>query len=121
MKNIDSAKGDLGAFWRILDRTMGAENIRAIYKHNVNGFADYFKNKIAKIRLETSDATQPTFHLETPAVMQQFKSVTVLEVVELIGMSPCKHTDLDPVPTWLLKKVSHILGPFLAALFNLSF
>jgi len=72
MKNIDSAKGDSGRLWRVLDRNMGAENIRAIYKNTANGFANYFKNKIAKIRFETADATPPTFHLEPPAVMQQF-------------------------------------------------
>jgi len=97
-------------------------NIRTIYMytHTAYEFADNFKNKFAKIRLEIADAALPTFHLEPPAVMQQFKAVTVLEVVELIGMSPCKHSDLDPVTTWLLKKESHILGLFLALLFNLS-
>jgi len=50
---------------------MGSENIRAIC-HTPDKFADYFKNKIAKIRLETADAQPPTIRAEHPAVMQQW-------------------------------------------------
>jgi hypothetical protein len=35
-------------------------------------------------------------------------------------IAPCKHSELDPLPTWLLKQCSHALAPFLTALFNLS-
>ena len=53
--------------------------------------------------------------------MSQFTNVSAERVIELIRAAPCKQSDADPLPTWLLKEHAHLVAPYLAALINLSF
>jgi hypothetical protein len=47
--------------------------------------------------------------------------VTIKEVTDLLLKSPSKHCSLDPVPTWLLKKVAEQIAPLLCVMCNASF
>ena len=38
----------------------------------------------------------------------------------MIGYAPCKHSELDLLPTWLLMQYEHVLSPYLTALFKMS-
>src|SRR5579872_1459869 len=44
----------------------------------------------------------------------------IIEVVKLISEAPCKNCQLDPWPTWLLKRHLSSVSLYLAAMFNLS-
>ena len=103
-----------------LDRTMGSVTTRFEYVHAANDFADFFEAKIATIRRETVHAPSPVYAATPPAIMPNLAPVQHAHVMELIGSAPCKHSELDPLPTWLLKQCSHALAPFLTVLFNLS-
>ena len=46
---------------------------------------------------------------------------TLEEVVKAIQKAPSKQCDLDPVPTWLVKKCSDILGPVITGMIKSSF
>ena len=120
LRSIKEAQGDSGELWRALDRTMGTAAIRAEYVHSAEDFAGFFASKIAKIRQETANAPYPIFAATSPAVLSQFTSVSIVHIIELVNESPSKHSEADPLPTWLLKECSLVLAPFLAALFNLS-
>ena len=47
--------------------------------------------------------------------------VTADDVMEIQQKSPAKQCKLDPVPTWLVKRASHILAPVIATVCNASF
>jgi len=42
------------------------------------------------------------------------------EVIKLISQTPLKQSDLDPMPTWLLKDTIDLLAPYVTHLFNTS-
>jgi len=44
-----------------------------------------------------------------------FQLVTKGDIRRLISRAPCKHYDLDPAPTWLVKRVIDVLAPVTAA------
>ena len=49
-----------------------------------------------------------------------FDLVTEETVTQLIMNAPCKHSQVDPLPTWLLKQCVSLLAPFLTHLINTS-
>ena len=60
-----------------------------------------------------------TFYSGAPMI--EFAATTLEEVIAAINSLLNKQCSLDPIPTWLLKKASHIIGPFLVKLYNRSF
>ena len=52
--------------------------------------------------------------------MSNFEAVTVDEIVKLQNTAPCKSCCLDPIPTWLLKRLSTNIAPVISRLCNLS-
>jgi len=88
-------------------------------------FANYFTNKIVKLRSVISSQlnTRCQLHVQppsTPASFLQFRPVTEDEVTRAIMSSPNKYCELDPVPTSLLKQCSSILAPPITNIINLS-
>ncbi len=45
---------------------------------------------------------------------------TIKEISDIVNNSPPNHCDLDPLPTWLLKKAMSVLAPVLCHLCNAS-
>ena len=91
-------------------------------EHSADDFANFFKSKIDKIRQSTAQAPAPV--IASRQVLQKlcvFDPVTAEEVHHLISRSPAKQCSLDPIPTWLLKRVSGILSPTIASMCNASF
>ena len=43
------------------------------------------------------------------------------ELVKIINNLPNKQCALDPMPTWLLKRIASLIAPFLVSIFNSSF
>ena len=76
---------------------------------------------VALLRYYGISADPPHF---TPApagcVLNEFLPITPADVVELINALPDKQSATDPLPTWLLKRSTDVLAPFLCQLFNLS-
>lgn len=58
--------------------------------------------------------------MSTPPEFSTFRPVTEEEVEKFISDSPDKHCDLDPIPTWLLKKCSSVLIPAITKMINFS-
>jgi len=53
-------------------------------------------------------------------LLETFNRVTTPEVSNLLKRSANKQCLLDPIPTWLLKKVTDVLSPVIAAMCNTS-
>ena len=91
-----------------------------------NQFADVFRNKTQKIRLNLQSARDDnvaTLSEEIPtatAMMSEFEMVSEADVEKIIRNSATKSCDLDPLPTWLLKECLTSLLPVVTKIINLS-
>ena len=56
-----------------------------------------------------------------PEVLSVFQPVTADEVATILNRSQPKQCQLDPAPTWLVKRASDILAPVIAGMCNASF
>jgi len=52
--------------------------------------------------------------------LASFEPVTDAEVSKILSCCPTKASSLDPIPTWLLKQLSHLFVPVIRRLCNLS-
>jgi hypothetical protein len=119
IETLNADKDNPRRLWKTLNVTLGvSESIT--FTHTAEEFAQFFDDKISAIRLLTHNAPSPVFAVSPPNLMQPFHTVSTDDVVQLISSAPSKHCQLDPMPTWLLKRCAVTLGPFLTCLFNTS-
>jgi len=62
----------------------------------------------------------PTYNVQTSTSFSQFQPATVEEITDLINTMPSKSCPLDPIPTWLLKRLTPHIAPVIRHLCNLS-
>ena len=93
-----------------------------------NQFAEYFSEKIEKIRLElqccivqpsTTSSTQSS-SVRNICELSSFDNVPIKTVSDLIASAPSKTCALDPIPTRLLKQCTDLLAPTITSMVNLS-
>lgn len=89
-------------------------------KLKVDEFAAFFRDKVDAIRSSTSTAEPPTISERSHPALHTLAPVTVAEVAALLNSAAPKSCDLDPIPTWLLKRLSVQLAPVISHLCNLS-
>ncbi len=87
-------------------------------------FASFFTDKISKLRLSFSGSSTMSPHSESPASLPPqfsvFKPASQSEISKILLNCPNKQSDLDPIPTWLLKKCASVLIPTITNIVNLS-
>jgi len=82
--------------------------------------AQYFTSKIGKIRAST--ATSPPPRIEGRFVLEllfDLRPATVNEVAIIPKKSSAKHCQLDPAPTWLVKRAGDVLALVIAHMCNM--
>ena len=85
-------------------------------------FGRHFVSKIADIRA-TLDASEHHWIPDPPSIvptLQSFCPVTVEDIVSLVKNCPPKSSPRDPIPTFLLKELLHVLAPPITNIVNLS-
>ena len=91
----------------------------------VTNFNNFFLDKIEKIRsnldscVDETDAQSPVL-LPCQSEMHEFQPLTEEQVKKLIQTSSSKSCSLDPIPTWMLKEMLHVLLPVLTLMVNSS-
>ena len=89
-----------------------------------NEFNDFFIAKIKRIRdsldAQLGNVTQNIGENMEHCTSQftEFKLLTEEETVKLVNSMNTKSCDLDPIPTWILKKCLHELAPTLTSIIN---
>jgi len=84
-------------------------------------FCRSFADKVAKIRAATADADASSFsHVRTGISLQSFTPFSVNDFVDAICLLPDKCSATDPISTYVLKRVSDQIAPFITSLFNRS-
>jgi len=119
---IESCGNNNKVLWSKLRCLLQSPVDESSTQHSADDFAKYFVDKIDKIRLKSASAASPL--VVARCVQNQlstFSPVTSAEVMTLLKCSPAKQCTLDPIPTWLLKQVSAIMSPVIAAMCNASF
>ena len=89
-------------------------------KFSPDEFADFFQNKVSKIRLSTSNANPPVIEPRQFPALSDFRPVTSEEILKIVGASPAKHCMLDPAPTWLIKRLVPDLAGTITKMCNMS-
>ena len=113
---------DSKTLWRMLNLLL-EPTAASTGPHSANDFADYFTGKVEGIRATTAGASPPTIHMRSVPPLNGFDGPTLEEVTKAIQKAPCKQCDIDPVPTWLVKKfvdqLSAMIGlPFMQGYFQ---
>ncbi len=130
---ILSNSKDQKALFCIVDKLLHQKSEPLLPSHDcpqelANRFADYFSNKILKIRseLESIKSEATNIHVNQNATprpkkfLSDFPRTSEEEVLKLIKSSPSKSCALDPMPTWLLKDCTGVLLPVITKIVNLS-
>lgn len=79
-----------------------------------DNFASYFVTKITRIRASTSTASSP--NIERCIVSEplfDLSPVTANEMKKFLTKSPAKLCQMNPMPTWLVKRASNVLDPII--------
>jgi len=91
-------------------------------------FSNVFMKKTTTIRNKIiSDSPNNTCNISMDAdntfygkMFEMFRLASEVEVEKIISKSPKKSCDLNPLPTWLLKKCVHQFFPLITAIINRS-
>ena len=119
-QKINSCGSDSKMLWSRLRGLLHPVN--GAIEHSADDFAHQFMNKVERIRASTANAPAPLITKRSVSEpLTHFKPVTLDEVVKLLQTAPTKQCSLDPVPTWLVKKLSSVFAPIIANLCNASF
>jgi len=93
-----------------------------------NNFADYFVNKINRIKSAighqlNSDKSDATVHdpVFTGQLLDELSAPTVDEVRKLINSMPAKSSRMDAIPTSIVKSCADVFAPLIAHLTELCF
>ena len=118
---IDESQGDSKVLWSKLRMLLQPEPITTS-RLTADDYARYFESKIDRIRASTAAAPPPTIvDRQVDEQLSDFQPVTVDEVMSVLKRSPAKQCQLDPAPTWLIKRASDVIAPVIARMCNASF
>ena len=118
---IAESLSDPRRLWQKINRVIKPPTATQI-PHLADDLASDFAGKVNKIRTSTaSSADQRVIRSRSSETgLSSFQPVTAKDAFHLISRAPCKHCDLDPAPTWLIKRAAGVLAPVVAAICNAS-
>ena len=126
-KIIAEHSADCGSLWKAFNKILHRCPKIYLPDHSsigtlANTFSSFFINKISVIRsFFPSDSHSGVLNPpDTRKVLQNLGCVTADEVRHLVLRAPCKSSDLDPIPTSLVKDCSNILITPKTSIINLS-
>ena len=120
-KTIADNSHDSKALWSKLDVLLKTTQQSSSTSHSAAVFADFFRSKVDKIRVETANAPSPIIVDRPCERLSALDDVTADEIRRLVVKAPTKHCSLDPAPTWLIKRTMPLLSDILAKICNTSF
>jgi hypothetical protein len=118
--SVDACKNNSRILWRTVNNMLQPPQRSTSQKLAVDDFATYFRDKASNIRSSTASAAAPVITVRQVKPLSSFEPVTVDEVVRLMNKAPAKSSALDPIPTWLLKRLTIYIAPVICRLCNMS-
>ena len=118
---IEADHSDPRKLWKSVDALLGRGKVPASSAIDVETFSQFFAEKVAKVRLQTSDAPPPTFsRVRSGVSLSAFVTLTTDDIINAVRQLPDKFSAADPFPTTILKQVIDLLSSFITELFNRS-
>jgi len=115
-----SCSSDARQLWNKINKVI-KPSTASQFTYSASDLAMHFVGKVDKIRANTASAPPPrVVDRQCASGLSTFRQVTTGEIRRLISQTPCKHCDLDPAPTWLVKRAIDVLAPVIAAVCNAS-
>ena len=94
---------------------------RSQFTYSASDLVMHFVGKVDKIRANTASVPPPrVVDCQCASGLSMFQQVTTGDIRRLISRAPCKHCDLDPAPTWLVKRAIDVVAPVIADVCNVS-
>ena len=119
---VNSTAGNSKAMWSKMRCLLEVPPDPSNNEHSADDFAELFSKKIDTIRKSTSNAPPPVITTRpVSSPLATFHPVTTAEVNQLLKQSANKQCPSDPIPTWLLKRLSPVMSPVIASMFNSSY
>ena len=125
-EKLESNKNNPKLLWRNINRICGRDANSSVDTNlNAINMADHFTQKIETIRSLSAPSSSSSnmlssYNMEGNISLHHFNTVSKDEVKKLILSQPNKQSELDPIPTWLLKKCLNELIPAITSIMNLS-
>ena len=122
---IADCKGDSSKLYKLVTNLTSKQEEEQQPNHRdteslANDFAQYFQDKILKIR-ELFKGIEPYQPKDTGApLLQKFAPMTVAEVTLIIKSMKSKSCELDIIPTHILKQMLPSIADLICKLVNLS-
>ena len=110
---------DSKALWNHI-KCLLQPNSQAVCPLSASALAQFFDDKVATIRSATANAAAPSINRRAVPPLSKLAPYSVQEVTNQINSAPNKHCELDPIPTWLVKKCCTVLAPVITDLINQS-
>ena len=126
---ILDCKGDSKKLFNVVNHLCNERTGNQLLQHScpqqlADDFGNYFSTKITRIR---DEIPKSSFHfidadIPSPEVnLDRFSHVSVDNVRDIIMASSNACCQLDPIPTWVVKKCVVSLAPIITAMINSSF
>ena len=122
---VRDCKGDMKKLYKLVNTLTGMTSSNPLPNDTNdklldNEFADFFMNKIQKIRDNLTK--NPVYQLTGKSIpsLTEFRSFTQTEVREIIFSMKTKSCKLDALPTKLLKECIDSILPTITSLVNIS-
>jgi len=120
IEKIQSEKNNPKRLWQTHNVSMGLTEVLQELTHTADQFSDFLVKKVEDIRAYTANAQLHVFNASPHINLSQVNNITCEQIPSVIMKSLCKHSQLDPLPTRLLKRCVSQLAPFLTVLINSS-
>ena len=126
---FDKYKNDVRKTYGVINSLLNKNNDKVFPSHAdakvlANKFADFYNEKIEKIRSTLTETSQPTVYLKKMNIvdLSEFTIVSNEEVLTILeSLNSNKQSILDPIPCKLLKECKMELLPLLVKTINCSF
>ena len=124
-EKINKCKGNSKALFKVVNSALNRKPESPL-PHNIDDmslaseFSKFFDNKIQTIRSKLHENHDPIRCSFKGTQFTQFTKVEPDMIRKLINRMATKHSDLDPLPTWLVKECLDILLPIITEIVNTS-
>jgi len=117
---VESCQQNPRVYWRTVNTMLHPPRQHDTCKLSAADFASFFRSKVANIRTATASVKPPVIDPRQAPPLSQFQPATVEEITRLINTMLAESCSLDPIPTWLLKRLTPHIAPVICKLCNLS-
>ena len=120
LATVNTCEGNPRVLWQTVSKLLQPPRQQATDKLSADDFGRFFRSKVDNIRMSTASAEPPVIVARQSPPLSSFTPATVSEIINLLNKTPAKSCELDPIPTWLLKRLSSYIAPVICHICNLS-